>query len=389
MSNEENIILNDWHDKDLYLSENILRGIYAYGFEIPSKIQRMSIPHIIKGKNVIAEANSGTGKTGSYLIGVISKIYEALNHLQCIILSPTRELAQQIHDVGKKLAKYTSIRFHLLVGGTDIQRDILDLKKNTPHIVVGSIGRISDIIYREVLDTSLTKILVIDEADEMLSNGFHNSVQNIFNYLHRDVQIILFSATISEYVLTVTKKLMNNPVHIKLTNDDLLTNDFKQYKVICRSDSEKYNVLKNLFNVMYFSQCIIYCNSIIRVSDLYEAMKDDDFPVTYIHSNMCKTERNSRFSSFVFGTYRVLISTNLTSRGIDIQQVSTVINFDLPKTKETYIHRIGRSGRWGKKGVSISFCTMREIQSIKEIENFYDTHISELSADFDEKFKFE
>lgn len=383
MDYEQNTTVIDWYDKQFKLTENIIRGIYAYGFENPSTIQRMSIPHIIRGKDIIAVANSGTGKTGSYLIGVFSQSYVALDQLQCIILSPTRELAFQIYKVAQELAKYTDIRIQLLVGGTDIQQDMLNIKNATPHIVVGCTGRIHDILYRSILDSSFTKMLVLDEADEMLSFGFYNSVQNIFKYLPHNVQTILFSATMSDNVLSITKTFMRDPVHIKLTDEVLSLDEIKQYKVISRNDCEKYTILKDVFNKNCFSQCIIYCNSVIRVCELYEAMKDDNFPVTCIHSNMAKPERNARFSSFRNGNDRVLISTNLTARGIDIQQVSTVINFDLPKTKETYIHRIGRSGRWGRKGLSISFCNMREIQFIKDIEKTYDILIPDLFSDFD------
>ena len=386
MEYEQNMITKDWDDNTLNLSKNILRGIYAYGFETPSAIQSVSIPYISQGKDIIAVANSGTGKTGSYLIGVFSHINEALNKLQCVILSPTRELALQIYKVAQELAKYTTIKLQLLVGGTDTQNDIVNIKNTTPHVVVGCTGRIYDIFTRDILDTLFTKMLVLDEADEMLSTGFHVYVQNIFKYLPIDVQVILFSATMTDNVLSLTKQFMHNPVHINLNHEVLSFHEIQQYKVISRNDCEKYTILKDVFNTICFSQCIIYCNHVVRVCDLYEAMKDDEFSVTYIHSNMTKTERNDKFVSFINGDDRILISTNLTARGIDIQQVSTVINFDLPKTKETYVHRIGRSGRWGRKGLSISFCTMREIQFMKQIEEAYEIDIPDLPTDLNAYF---
>jgi translation initiation factor 4A len=225
-------------------------------------------------------------------------------------------------------------------------------------------------------------LVILDEADEMFSSGFKEQVYNIFQYLNKNVQIALFSATLPNNIYQITDKFMRNPIKISVKAESLTLEGIKQYFIAVEDDRQKYLTLKDLYQYISMSQCIIYANSVKRVIDLYEAMKEDNFPVSCIHSNMDKVERENAFKSFRTGAARVLISSNVTARGIDIQQVSIVINFDLPRDIHTYLHRIGRSGRWGRKGTGINFITRRDLIKMREIETYYSTQIEELPADF-------
>ena len=269
-----------------------------------------------------------------------------------------------------------------IVGGSSIDNDIAEMRKNVPHIIVGCPGRIFDMIRRRHITASTLKLVILDEADEMLSTGFKDQVYNIFKQLNNNVQIALFSATLPNNIYNITNKFMRNPVKISVKAERLTLEGIKQYYIAINDDREKYLTLKDLYQHITVAQCIIYANSIKRVNDLYDAMKEDGFPVAAIHSNMGKTERERVFKEFRTGSVRVLISSNVTSRGIDIQQVSVVINFDIPKDTHNYLHRIGRSGRWGRKGTGINFITRRDINKIKEIEQYYATQINELPNGF-------
>jgi superfamily II DNA/RNA helicase len=378
--------ITNWDELDL--DANILRGIYANGYEKPSPIQRKAISPIISGRDIIAQAQSGTGKTATFTIGALSRIDLKKNVTQILALSPTRELAIQTMDVMAKIGlMMNDLKTQLLVGGNSIDDDIRNLRDNVPHIITGTPGRIYDMMRRNCIGAKNIKLIILDEADEMLSSGFKEQVYNIFQYLNRDVQVALFSATLPEHISSITNKFMRNPVNIQVKADQLTLEGIAQYYVAVEDDRQKYMTLKDLYSVISLSQGIIYCNSIKRVVDLYEAMLEDGFPVCCIHSNMDKRDRDMAFADFKSGKYRVLISSNVTSRGIDIQQLSVVINFDIPKDVHNYLHRIGRSGRWGRKGVGINLITRRDIIKLKEIESYYSTQITELPANFDNLLK--
>ena len=296
---------------------------------------------------------------------------------------PTHELAHQITTVIESLSSMmTGLRIKTIVGGSSIDEDADEIRKNPPHIIVGCPGRVYDMIRRRHINANKFKLVVLDEADEMLSSGFKEQVYNVFKYLNKNVQIALFSATLPNNIFQITNKFMRNPVKICVKAESLTLEGIKQYFIAVNNDREKYLTLKDLYQHISLSQCIIYANSVKRVNDLYEAMKEDGFPVCCLHSNMEKSERENVFKEFRKGQSRVLISSNVTSRGIDIQQVGVVINFDLPRDVHNYLHRIGRSGRWGRKGTGINFITRRDIQKIKEIEEYYATQIQELPSVF-------
>lgn len=370
-----------WDDMDI--DETILRGIYAYGFENPSEIQKMSIPVLLSKRDIIAQAQSGMGKTGAFTIGTLGLIDLAKPKVQALLLAPTHELAKQTANVVNSLgSSLTGLKVKLLIGGSSIQEDADDIRRNCPHIIVGCAGRVYDMFRRKYLSGKDIKILVLDEADEMLSYGFKDSIYNIFQCINENIQVALFSATLPPEILELSKKFMRDPVNITMEAERLNLECITQYYVALRHDADKYDTLKDLFSVISVSQCIIYCNSVRRVSELYKAMLEEGFSVCCIHSSMDKSERNREFNNFRSGGYRVLISSDVTARGIDIQQVSTVINFDITRDVHKYLHRIGRSGRWGRKGMAINFVTRHDTDTMKKIETYYGINMQELPANF-------
>lgn len=372
---------NCWDDFDL--NPNLLRGIYAHGFEKPSPIQSKAIYPILQGQDLIAQAQSGTGKTGSFTIGALSKINIEDKYTQVLIMVPTHELAYQITSVITSLSgMMEGVCVQTIVGGSSIDRDIEMMRQRPPHIIVGCPGRICDMFRRKYINTNKLKLVILDEADEMLSTGFKDQMYHFFTYINSNVQIVLFSATLPNNIFQITEKFMKNPTKICVKAESLTLEGIKQYFIALDDDRQKYMTLKDLYQHFSVSQCIIYANTVKRVIDLYEAMKEDGFPVCCLHSSMDRAEREKVFKEFRKGSSRVLISSNLTSRGIDIQQVGVVINFDIPKDVHNYLHRIGRSGRWGRKGTGINFITRRDIHKMKEIEQYYSTQIDELPSDF-------
>lgn len=378
---------DNWDDDDLIIKEQLLRGIYAYGFNMPSPIQKKSILPLIYNKDIIAQAQSGTGKTGAFTIGTLEIIDTKIKETQAIIMAPTRELARQIYEVTVSIGQYLGITIQLLVGGTPSDNDKEILNKELPQIVIGCPGRIHDMIKRGSLKTDRIRTLILDEADEMLSTGFKEQVYTIFQFLKNDVQVGLFSATMPPELFSLTEKFMRDPIRILVNHEALTLQGIQQFYINLDNDQQKFSTLKDIFSRLSVTQCIIYCNSVKRVKDLYEAMMIDNFPVSRIHGEMSDDERKETFQKFKAGHYRVLISSNVTCRGVDIQQVSIVINFDIPKDNVTYIHRIGRSGRWGRKGVAINFVTRRDFLKLKELEKFYNTTITQLPEDFDRSIR--
>jgi len=378
---EEYAPINNWDD--LQVNTSLLRGIYANGFENPSPIQRKAITPIIKGHDVIAQAQSGTGKTACFTIAGLELVNTEQSHVQLVILSPTRELSSQTKNVLDSIGQnIKSLSTQLLVGGTSTETDIKQLKDTCPQVIVGCPGRIHDMMRRKHINCGKIRLIILDEADEMLSSGFKEQIYSIFQYLSKDIQIALFSATMPVSLDSLTDKFMRNPIKIIVKAEQLTLEGIKQHYINLEDDSQKYETLKDLFSAFSVSQCIIYCNSVRRVSDLYDAMSQDGYPVCQIHSSLDKLDRQKSYDGFRSGAQRVLISSNVTARGIDIQQVSTVINFDIPKCANTYLHRIGRSGRWGRKGTAINFITRRDYRQLKEIESYYATTISELPNDY-------
>lgn len=375
---EESVLeLSELSFDELNIKENLLRGVYAYGFEKPSIIQHKAIPVLMTGKDVIAQAQSGTGKTGAFSIGSLNNIDESLSDTQVIILSPTRELADQTYTVIQELSNYTNITSCKVVGGTRVDDCIKDLRKN-PHIIIGTPGRILDMLLKNHIYTNKLKTLIIDEADEMLNDGFQDMIQNIFQRVPKNSQVGLFSATFPEELMNITCKFMNNPTRILVKKEQLTLEGISQYYINVRHHQWKYDVLTDIYNSINIAQCIIYINSKNRLNQIYQSLIQDNFPVGMIHGSLTTHERKDIMDKFRSGDIRILLSTDLLSRGIDVQQLSLVINYDLPSQKETYIHRIGRSGRYGRKGVTINFVTDRDLEDLDNLRTFYNTNIEEM-----------
>ena len=393
-NSENDVLTEEWDDEKLDLKDKLLRGIYAFGFEHPSPIQKRGLYPMIysstsgKHRDLIAQAQSGTGKTGCFVVGALQMVDVTKHHTQTLMLSPTHELANQIKGVVEGLGRVmTGLRVQLLVGGTSVDADREKLDSTPPHIVVGTPGRVHDMMRRKYLKPQGMTLVVLDEADEMLSAGFKDQIYKIFQYMPNDIQICLFSATMPPLLDNLTDKFMRDPVKILVKAEQLTLQGIAQYFVRLGNDEHKYATLRDLFGNLSISQAIIYCNSTRRVDDLHEAMLADDFPVKKIHGKMDEAERKEVNADFRSGGCRVLITSDLFARGIDVQQVSIVVNFDVPKSEHTYLHRIGRSGRWGRKGVSINFVTKQDGARLKRFEEFYNTQITEMPEDYSSHLK--
>lgn len=375
MTEEKSII--EYSFEDLNINDDLLRGIYSYGFEKPSNIQYKSLPIFNSGKDMIAQSQSGTGKTGAFSIGILNNIDINLKKTQYIILTPTHELAKQIYSVVENLGARMDISICKVIGKTSINVSIEDLKKE-PQIIVATPGRLFDMINKRHIFTDNIKTLVIDEADEMLSSGFMEVLQNIIRCVPKTCQMCLFSATMPQEIIDLTENFMNNPEKLLINKDELTLEGIKQFYIDLKQYNWKFDVLYDIYETINVTQSIIYVNSKNVLNNLYDRLSRDEFPVSYIHGDMHSSEREKNLNDFKNGITRIMLSTDLLSRGIDIQQLSLVINFDLPRNKETYIHRIGRSGRYGRKGTAINFVTNEDIDHMREIQKFYNTKIDEM-----------
>lgn len=366
---------------ELGLKENLLRGLYSYGFENPSPIQKKAIKPMIEGNNLIAQAPSGTGKTGTFSVGILQRINEKMNGCQAIIISPTRELAMQITDVIENISKYMKeVDITTCVKGSIISKDLAKIRKGS-QVVIGTPGRLIHMINKKMLSTSRVKLLVVDEADNLLSEGFLPQLQEIVESLYESCQICLFSATMPKEEYKITQDFLENPVEILVEKEKLSLDGIKQFFIDVEYEEGKFGTLCDLYGTITINQSMIYVNSKRRADWLKKELLDKNFTVSMIHSDMTPTERSNIMKSFRNGDSRILISTDLLARGIDVQHVSIVLNYDIPRDKENYLHRIGRSGRFGRKGVSINFVTKRDFRLMKGIEAYYNKKIEPMPVD--------
>ncbi|EGG21601.1 DEAD/DEAH box helicase domain-containing protein [Cavenderia fasciculata] len=367
--------------ESIHLREDLLRGIYGFGFEKPSAIQQRAIVPIIKGRDTIAQAQSGTGKTATFSIGALQSVDVSIKNPQVIILSPTRELAQQIQKVVMALGGFMSVQVHSFVGQKTISEDVRRLEQGV-HIASGTPGRVIDLISRKALNTRQIKMLILDEADEMLSLGFQQQINDVYRYLPPATQIVLVSATLTQDVVSMTERFMTDPVRILLKRDELTLEGIKQFFVSVEKEEWKFGTLCDIYDSLTITQAVIFCNTKSKVDALTNKMREANFTVASLHGDMDQKEREEIIRSFRSGENRVLITTDILARGIDVQQVSLVINYDLPMDRENYIHRIGRSGRFGRKGVAINFVKSSDIRILRDIEQFYSTQIDEMPMNF-------
>ncbi|CAH9102708.1 unnamed protein product [Cuscuta epithymum] len=359
------------------VKDDVLRGIYAYGFEKPSAIQQRAVLPILAGRDVIAQAQSGTGKTSMISLAVCQLVDTKSSEVQVLILSPTRELASQTEKVILAIGDHINIQVHACVGGKSVGEDIRKLEHGV-HVVSGTPGRVCDMIKRRTLRTRAIKLLILDESDEMLSRGFKDQIHDVYRYLPQDLQVVLISATLPNEILEITSKFMTDPVRILVKRDELTLEGIKQFFVAVEKEEWKFDTLCDLYDTLTITQAVIFCNTKRKVDWLTSKMRENNFTVSSMHGDMPQKERDAIMAEFRSGTTRVLITTDVWARGLDVQQVSLVINYDLPNNRELYIHRIGRSGRFGRKGVAINFVKTDDIKILRDMEQYYSTQIDEM-----------
>ncbi|KPA85895.1 putative ATP-dependent DEAD-box RNA helicase [Leptomonas pyrrhocoris] len=363
------------------LRRELQMGIFEKGFERPSPVQEEAIPVALQGKDVLARAKNGTGKTASFAIPVLEKVDTHEPYVQALLMVPTRELALQTAQVTKELGKHIpGLEVMVTTGGTTLRDDILRLT-NKVHILVATPGRVLDLASKKAVDLSHCHILVLDEADKLLSQEFMEIIDELYTYLPSNLQSMLFSATFPVTVKSFAERHLNHPYEINLM-DELTLKGVTQYYAFVE-ERQKIHCLNTLFNKLQINQSIIFCNSVNRVELLAKKITQLGYSCYYIHARMQQQHRNRVFHDFREGHCRNLVCSDLITRGIDIQAVNVVINFDFPKFAETYLHRIGRSGRFGHLGVAINFVTYDDRFNVYRIEQELDTEIKPIPAEID------
>ncbi|CAN6827432.1 unnamed protein product [Brassica oleracea] len=362
------------------MNDKVLRGVYDYGFKKPSEIQQRAVMPILKGRDVIAQAQSGTGKTSMIAISVCQIVNTSSRKIQVLVLSPSRELASQTEKTIQAIGVHTSIQAHACIGGKSIGEDIKKLERGV-HAVSGTPGRVYDMIKRGSLQTKSVKLLILDESDEMLSKGLKDQIYDVYRSLPHDIQVCLISATLPQEILEMTNKFMTDPVRILVKRDELTLEGIKQYYVDVGEEEWKFDTLCDLYGRLVINQAIIFCNTRQKVDWLTEKMRSSNFIVSSMHGDKRQKERDEIMNQFRSFKSRVLIASDVWARGIDVQTVSHVINYDVPNNPELYIHRIGRAGRFGREGVAINFVKNSDTKTLRDIERYYGTKIREMPAD--------
>mmetsp|Transcript_34021 Transcript_34021/g.76595 ORF Transcript_34021/g.76595 Transcript_34021/m.76595 type:complete len:397 (-) Transcript_34021:658-1848(-) len=369
--------------EEMELKRELLKGVYGYGFERPSLIQQRGILPIIFREDIVAQSQSGTGKTATFVIGTLQNLSDIEKKIKNLVLVPTRELAFQVEQVFKSIGFFMKIKTQLLIGGEKTINYNKEVFKK-PQIVIGTPGKILELLSKKTSYIENLEYLVVDEADEMFSRGFKVQVLKIIKHLPLESKIALFSATMPSETLEIVELFMTNPVKILVKKDELTLEGIKQFYIAIEKEDWKLDSIIEIFSKIKITQCIIYVNTRKRTEWLAFQMKKNGFDVGYLHGEMLQIDRSNVMKDFRSGVFRILISTDLVSRGIDIQQVCLVINYDLPKMKEVYIHRIGRSGRFGRKGVAINFLSRSDVSILRSIEGYYNTNIEEMPIDISE-----
>mmetsp|Transcript_83126 Transcript_83126/g.201479 ORF Transcript_83126/g.201479 Transcript_83126/m.201479 type:complete len:581 (-) Transcript_83126:57-1799(-) len=363
---------------DMGLRDDVLRGIFALGFERPSPIQGKAVLPLLKGRDTIAQAQSGTGKTGAFSIAALQLLDPSVRATQVLIVSPTRELARQSHSVLSSMGEYVKgLTVQLLVGGGRVGADRRALRDGA-HVVIATPGRLLHMLRDGALQVRDVRLVVLDEADEMLDEGFRDDMHDMMRSLPRDVQVALFSATLPTETMEVARLFMRDPAVVLVKAEQLTLDGIRQFYVGLDNPSWKLDVLLELFEALSVCQSIIFANTRREVDFLAEELGRRDFTCGRIHGDMEPEERTLVMKEFRSGTTRVLIASDVLARGIDVQSVSLVVNYALPPKRENYIHRIGRSGRWGRKGLAINLLLPRDVRYMRDIERFYATEVKEL-----------
>ena len=366
---------------DMSLKDDLLRGIYAFGFEKPSGIQSKAILPMSTGRDILAQAQSGTGKTGTFVIGSLSRVDPAIKAPQVLIMVHTHELAQQIAKVATAIGSHMKLQVLCAVGGSQVRDNIRALEQGV-QFIVGTPGRIYDLVNRDVLDRRNIRVLILDEADQMLEDLFYKQVMCILEKGFPETsQVALFSATMAPEVVAVANKILRNPIRILINSEEVPLDGIRQFFIELGREDHKFECICDLYKHLNITQALIFCNKRQKAEMLTEKMSAQGYPVSCIHGEMEKTERTRRLEMFRSGSTRVLISTDLLARGIDVQQVSLVINYELPTTRENYIHRIGRCGRFGRKGTAINLILPEEEGMMKDLCTTYGVKMENLPED--------
>ncbi|EOA26920.1 hypothetical protein CARUB_v10023015mg [Capsella rubella] len=363
--------------EDYFLKRDLLRGIYEKGFEKPSPIQEESIPIALTGSDILARAKNGTGKTGAFCIPTLEKIDPENNVIQAVILVPTRELALQTSQVCKELSKYLNIEVMVTTGGTSLRDDIMRLYQPV-HLLVGTPGRILDLAKKGVCVLKDCSMLVMDEADKLLSVEFQPSIEELIQFLPENRQILMFSATFPVTVKSFKDRYLRKPYIINLMDQLTLMGVTQYYAFV--EERQKVHCLNTLFSKLQINQSIIFCNSVNRVELLAKKITELGYSCFYIHAKMVQDHRNRVFHDFRNGACRNLVCTDLFTRGIDIQAVNVVINFDFPRTSESYLHRVGRSGRYGHLGLAVNLVTYEDRFKMYQTEQELGTEIKPIPS---------
>lgn len=374
---------------DMQLPEKLLRGIYAYGFEHPSKIQKLAIVPMRNHNDIIAQSQSGTGKTGSFAIGSLSCVDSSISSPQILVISPTRELAHQTHSVFGALSNFMGLKSLLATGGNHVRADIKTLHEGV-HYVVGTPGRVYDLLKKGELSIHEIKYIILDEADQLLEDLFAEQIRYILKFnFPSETRMALFSATLSPNVVELSEKILIDPVRILINKDEVSLAGIKQFYVQLEREEWKYDVLMDLYQRLSINQAIIYVNTRKTAEILCSRLKENGYTIEYIHGEMDVHERKKKMQDFRAGSARILISTDLLARGIDVQQVSLIVNYDMPYQHENYIHRIGRCGRYGRRGLAINLLAKGSDVGMKEeIEKYYSIKIDELTDNIEGLSKF-
>ncbi|KAG6784756.1 hypothetical protein POTOM_010462 [Populus tomentosa] len=367
--------------EDYFLKRELLMGIYEKGFERPSPIQEESIPIALTGSDILARAKNGTGKTAAFCVPALEKIDQDNNFIQVVILVPTRELALQTSQVCKELGKHLKIQVMATTGGTSLKDDIMRLYQPV-HLLVGTPGRILDLAKKGVCILKNCSMLVLDEADKLLSPEFQPSIEQLICFLPSNRQILMFSATFPVTVKDFKDRYLEKPYVINLM-DELTLKGITQYYAFVE-ERQKVHCLNTLFSKLQINQSIIFCNSVNRVELLAKKITELGYSCFYIHAKMLQDHRNRVFHDFRNGACRNLVCTDLFTRGIDIQAVNVVINFDFPKNSETYLHRVGRSGRFGHLGLAVNLITYEDRFNLYRIEQELGTEIKQIPPHIDQ-----
>ena len=368
---------------DMQLKDDLLRGIYGYGFESPSVIQQCAIrPLAFSKKDLIAQAQSGTGKTATFAIGLLQNLDPHRQSCQAIILSPTRELAKQSAAVATALGRFTGVNVLACTGGTAVREQAGALRRGV-QLVVGTPGRVLDLLEKRILSADDVRSIVLDEADEMLGLGFKEQIHNVLSLLPREAKIALFSATLPPDSLEIASSWMPDALRIIVKKEELTLAGIKGFYVFCGNEErDKFAALTDLYDSLSITQAVIFVNHRRKADFLTTELNRLDFAVSTIHSELSQEEREGVMKTFRSGQTRVLIATDVLARGIDVQQVNMVINYDLPRDLASYIHRVGRSGRFGRKGTAINLLAGHsDVRALREIEQYYSTEIAELPSD--------